>query len=303
MNRPGEEQAGATARERLLEQERAFRGEKLYAGRNEGALVSDDYSIRVDNSRWLRPGEAVLLSDQFYLEWLMFRDEDIEYARPDRDFVISRGVILVPPGRRVRARWKNGRIRTVSCCFRRELLAGHPELLEGLLKLDGDHLFNLRSAFLESGLSRIADETVSPGPDSDVMIRSLLLALCGDLRRTALRTPIEPDIEGALSPGQLHMLRQVLHETDGKLPPADDLAHRCGVMPRALSSLVKGATGITLRHYIARERLHRARGLLDDRKMLIKQVAFSCGFASPAAFTAAFRKTTGMTPAEYRNRC
>lgn len=285
-----------------MEQERAFRGERLYAGRNEGALVSEDYSLRVDNAKWLRAGEAAILSDHFYLQWIMFRDDNVEYARPDGGFVTSHAVIFVPPGKKIRARWRGGRIRSVSCCFRPEFLKGRPELLQNLKNLDGDHLFNLRSAFLESGMCRIADEAVSPGFDSDFMVRSLLQALCADLHRTASNSRAEPEIHGALSPGQLRTLQQLLRDTDGKLPMADDLAHRCGVTPRALSSLVKGATGISLRHFIAQERLNRARDLLDDRRMMIKQVAFSCGFASPAAFSAAFRKATGVTPAEYRNR-
>ena len=33
---------------------------------------------------------------------------------------------------------------------------------------------------------------------------------------------------------------------------------------------------------------------------MIKAVAFECGFQSPAAFTAAFRKVTGRSPREYR---
>ena len=285
-----------------MEQERAFKGERLYACRNEGALVNEDYSLRVDNARWLRAGEAALLSDHFYLEWIMFRDDNVEYASLNGGYVTSYAVVFVPPGKRIRARWRSGRIRTVSCCFRPELLKDRPELLENLKNLDGDHLFNLRSAFLESGMCRIADETVSPGFDSDFMVRSLLQALCSEVHRTASDGWPKPDIPGALSPGQLRKLQQLLRDTDGKLPMADDLAHQCGVTPRALSSLVKGATGISLRHFVAQERLNRARDLLDDRRMMIKQIAFSCGFASPAAFSAAFRKSTGMTPAEYRNR-
>src|SRR3546814_15396416 len=80
-----------------MEQEQAFRGEALYSGALEGALVEKDYSIRVDNIRWLRPGEATILSDQFFLEWLMYREEDVECAGPGRRFVASHAVILVPP--------------------------------------------------------------------------------------------------------------------------------------------------------------------------------------------------------------
>lgn len=285
-----------------MEQERAFAGEKLFAGRNEGALVDDTYSIRVDNIQWLEPGEATILSNQFFLEWLMFREDDIECAGPGRNFVTSHAVILVPPGQAMRTRWKSGRIRTVSCCFKPELLAGYSELLSFLTDLDGDYQFNIDSPCLRAGLTRIADESVMPGLDSAFMVRSLLLTICGDIRRATLGQSVLDQPDQSLSPGQMNLLRQVVHES-GKLPTVDDLAHHCGVPPRALSPLVKRATGVTLRHYIARERLNRAKALLDDRTLMVKQVAFSCGFASAAAFTAAFRKTTGMTPVEYRARC
>lgn len=285
-----------------MEQEQAFRGEILYTGMLEGALVEPDYSVRVDNVRWLQPGEATILSDQFFLEWLMYREDDIECARPGCEFVTSHAVILVPPGQAVRTRWNSGRLRTISCSFRSELLADYPELLSFLSSLDGDHQFNLDGPFLRAGLTRIADEIVTPGFDSAFMVRSLLFAICGEIRRATLGQPVPQECDGTLSPGQMTMLRQVLHES-GKLPTVDDLAQHCGVTSRALSPLVKRATGVTLRHYIARERLNRAKALLDDQKLMVKQVAYSCGFASAAAFTAAFRKTTGMTPVEYRTRC
>lgn len=285
-----------------MEQEQAFKGDMLYTGMLEGALVEPDYSVRVDNVRWLQPGEATILSDQFFLEWLMYREDDIECAGPGRNFVSSHAVILVPPGQAVRTRWKSGRLRTVSCCFRSELLEGYPELLAFLSALDGDHQFNLDSPFLRAGLTRIADEIVTPGLDSGFMVRSLLFAICGEVRRATLDHAVPQQSDGALSPTQMTMLRDVVHESC-KLPTVDDLAQHCGVTPRALSPLVKGATGVTLRHYIARERLNRAKALLNNHTLMVKQVAYSCGFASAAAFTAAFRKTTGMTPVEYRTRC
>ncbi|KMS58297.1 MULTISPECIES: helix-turn-helix transcriptional regulator [Sphingomonadales] len=285
-----------------MEQEQAFRGEMLYTGMLEGALVEPDYSVRVDNVRWSQPGEATILSDQFFLEWLMYREDDIKCARPGRNFVTSHAIILVPPGQAVRTRWNSGRLRTISCSFRSELLADQLQLLSFLSSLDGDHQFNLDSPFLQAGLTRIADEIVTPGLDSGFMVRSLLFAICGEVRRATLGQPVPQECDGTLSPGQMTMLRQVLHES-GKLPTVDDLAQHCGVTSRALSPLVKRATGVTLRHYIARERLNRAKALLDDQKLMVKQVAYSCGFASAAAFTAAFRKTTGMTPVEYRTRC
>src|SRR3546814_16848588 len=100
-----------------MEQEQAFRVEALESGALEGAWVEKDYSIRVDKIRWLRPGEATILSDQFFLDWLMYREEDVECAGPGRRFVASHAVLLVPPGPEVRNRLKVGRLRPVSCRF------------------------------------------------------------------------------------------------------------------------------------------------------------------------------------------
>lgn len=284
-----------------MEQELAFSGDAHYSGNLEGALEQPDCSFRVDNILWLRPGDATILSDQFFLEWLIFREEDVECARPGRKFVPSHAAILVPPGQEVRTRWRGGRIRTISCCFRSELLSDYPELQSVLANLDDDGQFNIDTPFLRAGLSRLADEIVTPGLDSAFMVRSLLLAICAEMRRAATSDEVPHRPGRGLSPGQMQILRQVVHDNQ-HLPTVNELASHCGIAARDLSPLVKRATGMTLRHYVARERLNRAKALLDDSKLMVKQVAYSCGFASAAAFTAAFRKTTGMTPVEYRTR-
>jgi AraC family transcriptional regulator len=44
----------------------------------------------------------------------------------------------------------------------------------------------------------------------------------------------------------------------------------------------------------------RARARLADARAPIKQIAWECGFETPAAFSAAFRRATGYRPREYR---
>src|SRR3546814_19586169 len=62
------------------------------------------------------------------------------------------------------------------------MLADSPELLSFLSQIDSDHQFNIGSPFLRAGLTRIADESIAPGLDSDFMVRSLLYAICGEVR-------------------------------------------------------------------------------------------------------------------------
>ncbi|WP_257998855.1 helix-turn-helix domain-containing protein [Fischerella thermalis] len=43
-----------------------------------------------------------------------------------------------------------------------------------------------------------------------------------------------------------------------------------------------------------------AKKLLKQRKNLISEIAFQCGFNSQSHFTQQFRKMTGVTPKMYR---
>ena len=45
----------------------------------------------------------------------------------------------------------------------------------------------------------------------------------------------------------------------------------------------------------------KAKTLLMDERLLVKEVAYLSGFQNAAAFTAAFRKATGQTPQEFRD--
>jgi AraC family transcriptional regulator len=89
-------------------------------------------------------------------------------------------------------------------------------------------------------------------------------------------------------------------DTPDSPPTIGELAAACGMGGRRLAFAYRNTTGVTLRSFIAGARLERAKIMLMDRHTLIKQVAYDSGFHSSAAFTAAFRKATGMTPVAFR---
>jgi len=60
-------------------------------------------------------------------------------------------------------------------------------------------------------------------------------------------------------------------------------------------------TGETLGQFIGRLRLERAATwLIGQRDRPVTEIAVECGFASPSAFSRAFRETFGMTPSAWR---
>ncbi len=62
----------------------------------------------------------------------------------------------------------------------------------------------------------------------------------------------------------------------------------------------KRATGTTPWRYLTDLRLAKARSLLADPAMSVREAAAAAGFADPAYFSRLFRRRTGTTPSAYR---
>jgi AraC family transcriptional regulator len=60
------------------------------------------------------------------------------------------------------------------------------------------------------------------------------------------------------------------------------------------------AIGVSPHRYVSRMRLENAMAEMAAGKLPLAQIALNARFSSQASFTRAFRRATGMTPAEYR---
>ena len=64
----------------------------------------------------------------------------------------------------------------------------------------------------------------------------------------------------------------------------------------------KASTGLTIHAYVEQVRLAKAKALLSDTDIQLKEIAFRLGFSNAANFSAAFRKSAGESPREFRRR-
>jgi YesN/AraC family two-component response regulator len=80
----------------------------------------------------------------------------------------------------------------------------------------------------------------------------------------------------------------------------DTLAARVYLSPDYLSHCFKLQTGCSLTNYIIEERIGEAKRLLVKKELNIRDIAISCGFQNISYFTRQFKKSTGMTPREFR---
>lgn len=91
-------------------------------------------------------------------------------------------------------------------------------------------------------------------------------------------------------------LRDNLHREIG----VDDLADAAGLSPSHLRRLFRQWTGYGPNEYVRRARVDRARQLLGDVDLTLKQIAARCGFKDPFHFSKVFRAVDGLPPSRYR---
>lgn len=80
------------------------------------------------------------------------------------------------------------------------------------------------------------------------------------------------------------------------------LAETFYISPNYLSAVFNGKNGLSLKDYLNRLRIDKAKKLLGDTDLKISEVSRKVGYSQVSYFGSIFRKLEGCTPKEYRNR-
>ena len=83
-------------------------------------------------------------------------------------------------------------------------------------------------------------------------------------------------------------------------PSLGQLASSSGLSRTYFSNVFREITGMRLQDYLAQYRLDKAKDLLGDIDLKIKQVAYQIGFKDPNYFCRFFREKAGLTPTNWR---
>lgn len=147
------------------------------------------------------------------------------------------------------------------------------------------------------------DEIRSPGFASIAMIESIAQIVRIKLARlTRDRCEPAPASESAttLSRSELALIRDYIEAQRGSSPSVNDLARLCRMSRRSLLRRFRTAAGTSVTEYIKQVQLAKAKSLLVAGNTSLKQVAYEVGFMTPSNFSLAFKRSTGMTPSEFR---
>ena len=80
----------------------------------------------------------------------------------------------------------------------------------------------------------------------------------------------------------------------------DHIAQELGLSTSRLQHLFKHDTGTTLSRYLQEARIERARKLLEETHLSIKEIVSEVGAGDTSHFVKAFRKAQGLSPKRYR---
>ncbi len=231
------------------------------------------------------------------------RPRDARACYPDRwgpnRFERLGEIFLVPPGEVLRAVSEGGVQTSMVCQINAELFN---RWFDGELEWNDCRLeaaLHISDLSIRGLLMRLTRELCHPGFASDVLIDLMVPQVVVEIGRHCASIQ-ESRSKAGLAAWRLRLIDERVSD-GGKSPSLAELAELCHLSVRQLSRGFRISRGCSIGQYVEQSRVENAKRLLMTGQS-IKSIAYSMGFSSPSSFSYAFRRMTGTSPAEYRDR-
>ncbi|MBV9960033.1 MAG: helix-turn-helix domain-containing protein [Acidobacteria bacterium] len=104
-----------------------------------------------------------------------------------------------------------------------------------------------------------------------------------------------------MEPRIYSVIRLMLSELDRERP-LEELAQSVNLSPSRLRHLFKSETGVSPAQYLKAHKLEKARLLLENTFLTLKEIMHQAGFTDRSHFMRDFQKTYGLPPLQYRKQ-
>ncbi|WP_026515703.1 response regulator transcription factor [Butyrivibrio sp. MC2021] len=95
--------------------------------------------------------------------------------------------------------------------------------------------------------------------------------------------------------------RLYIEENYSKDISLDEVSRKVNISPYYFSKIFKEDSGLNFIEYLTNLRIDKAKRLLSDTDMSIKEICVSCGYTDPNYFSRSFKKNVGVTPTEFKD--
>ncbi|MBR9827696.1 MAG: helix-turn-helix transcriptional regulator [Oceanospirillales bacterium] len=142
-----------------------------------------------------------------------------------------------------------------------------------------------------------APGTCASDPLQEIALEGVSMSILAELARTILAGDTECEDRASLWGEQIfsNLTTYIRSNLDAPLK-ADDICQRFGITRRQLSQLFLVSAQCTPREFLRRERLERARELIEQESVPVKLVAAAVGYSHVSNFSKAYRDYFGETP-------
>jgi AraC-like DNA-binding protein len=103
-------------------------------------------------------------------------------------------------------------------------------------------------------------------------------------------------------PVEIWKARKFIEEHAGEELSLRRVAKAVNISPNHLSEKFKQVTGVNFVQYVVRTRFEKARDHLLNSNRRISEIAFAVGFQSLSQFNRVFKKLSGKSPTQFRDR-
>ena len=144
---------------------------------------------------------------------------------------------------------------------------------------------------------RIISELQAKSPCYERICISIFLEIIFQLQRCTMEVSPGKKYDNTVSAVILSMNKEYFNPR-----PLEAYAEMCGMSKFHFLRVFKSITGTTPISYLNGIRLAHAEELLEDNTLTVAEISRRTGFSSQRYFTDAFKKRSGLSPSEYRDK-
>jgi AraC family transcriptional regulator len=208
--------------------------------------------------------------------------------------------MFVPAGHEYHE-WQEPRVltRVVYFYFDPTRMPTHPDMGAAPAPL-APRLFFEDAALLDTAL-KLKRLIESAGSDNSPYFEALGIVLAHELVRLNVGAPrIEAPVRGGLAAWQQRTVTTYIEEHLAEQISLASLAQLVRLSPYYFCRAFKQSFGMPPHRYHSSRRIEYAKTLLAKPASSVTDIGLTVGFSETSSFTAAFHKTTGLTPTAYR---
>lgn len=127
-------------------------------------------------------------------------------------------------------------------------------------------------------------------------LRSETISMLEKMMRSAI------DMKDNVKPDIVHQIKQYIMENSHADISLEMIADRVNLSPYYISKLFKEQLGLNYIDYLTECRIERAKSLMSDSELSLKEITYEIGYNDPNYFSRVFKRVYGISPTEYRKQ-